>query len=161
MPAAGWELLDYATVLLEGAFLVAYPSRRAFKLIAAIACLFHFGIAVMMELVFVFNLAAYGAFVDWEGVAVKCGARNAIGRLQRWLLRRTDAELLLAAVAFSIVAIGWTNPLDWLMRRLIPGGVPVAIIAAAAIGSAVFLASQILRVFGRQPGRAAQPRRVT
>jgi len=143
LPAIGWEFLDYSTVTLEAAFLFALPNRRAFKVICSIACLFHFGIGVVMGLIFAFNLLAYGAFVDWDAVMARLSLRDRVRSLQHWLRRRSHVELLVAAACFAIATITWGNPLDLAIRPLVSGGLPSILVWFAGIGAATSLASQL------------------
>ena len=61
-----WESLDYSTVALEVGFLAACFHPTMFRLFCGIAVLFHFGVAVMMNIIFTSNLVAYGLFVNWN-----------------------------------------------------------------------------------------------
>ena len=60
-----WKISDYATLLLEGGFIVAMLWRRWFQVFCAAACLFHLGVFWMMDIPFTGNVLVYGAFVNW------------------------------------------------------------------------------------------------
>jgi hypothetical protein len=60
------KLLDYGTLILESAFIVAIFSKRYFRLACAFACLFHLGIQLTMEISFTTNIIAYALFVNWS-----------------------------------------------------------------------------------------------
>lgn len=60
-----WEIVDWLTVAVEFAVLVAVPWWRAFRTALAFATLFHLGVLLVMNIVFVANIVAYGAFVSW------------------------------------------------------------------------------------------------
>lgn len=61
-----FKLLDYGTLILESAFIVAIFSKRYFRLACAFACLFHLGIQLTMEISFTTNIIAYALFVNWS-----------------------------------------------------------------------------------------------
>ena len=65
-PALAWELLDWATVILELSFLPAAFSRRAMLAVGGVAVFFHAAIYFTMEIPFHLNALAYGMFVNWE-----------------------------------------------------------------------------------------------
>ena len=65
-PALAWEVLDWATVILELSFLPAAFSRRALLAVCGIAVFFHAAIHFTMEIPFHLNVLAYAMFVDWE-----------------------------------------------------------------------------------------------
>ena len=60
-----WKLLDYGTLLIEGGMLLAIVSRHAFRVFCALACLFHFGVWMVMDIGFSTNVTAYAAFANW------------------------------------------------------------------------------------------------
>lgn len=68
-----WEVFDYATVLFELSFVVALTKARTIRLFAALAVVFHFGIMIVLNISFHFNLIVYAAFADW----------NTMGRMVR------------------------------------------------------------------------------
>ncbi len=143
LPHVVWEIMDYGTVLLEASFVLTFFKRRAFKVTCAIACLFHLGIGLLMQLLFISNLAAYGAFVEWEKVADRLRIRDTILRLQAWLTRLTDFHLLASAAILSVVTLTWENPLNWLAQSLVPGGPALALTWIAAVGGATLLMSEV------------------
>lgn len=64
-----WELLDYATVLLEIGFLAAVFHPSSTRWFAGLAVLFHTGTLVMLNIAFTFHLIIYAAFIRWDLVA--------------------------------------------------------------------------------------------
>jgi hypothetical protein len=140
VPDAVWEMMDYATVLLEASFVVAVYRRRAFRALCALACLFHLGVTLMMRILFVPNLIAYAAFVRWDVMATRLKVRDALAHMQRWLAGRTDLQLLTAAAALSAIDLSWGNPMSVLLAWARPG---IALSWIAAIGAFIFLISQL------------------
>jgi uncharacterized membrane protein YphA (DoxX/SURF4 family) len=132
-----WELLDWGTVGIELAFLPAAFSKRALRIVCALAACFHAGIHFTMDIFFYPNLVAYAMFIDWErglevGVlrrAMEWWGRTA-ARVRGWML--PVAGMLVAGV-YSLSG----NPV---VTVLSPGGDgrwvrdSVLAIAAAATG---------------------------
>jgi hypothetical protein len=143
LPRFAWETMDYSTVILEASFLVAFLKPRWFKATCSVACLFHLGIALMMRLVFISNLAAYGAFVKWDSMADHLRVRVSTRRLQMWLSNRTDAEVILVAAIFAVTTLLWANPVNLLLVATVPGGPSFALLLIASIGSGVSLLSSV------------------
>ena len=65
-PAWFWEAQDWATIALEGAFVIAVFRRRLFALVCATAVFFHVGVWATMSIFFAANLVAYATFADWR-----------------------------------------------------------------------------------------------
>jgi hypothetical protein len=141
VPGAGWKMLDYATVMLEASFILAVWRRWTFQIVCAVACLFHLGVFMLMQIVFLSNIVAYAAFVHWDAVAGRLGVRNHLARIQGWLRQRSDVELLSTAAVLTFLDIAWTNP----VRFLISGdSVRFVLTWMAGLCAAAFLASQVL-----------------
>ena len=103
-----WKFIDYATVLIEASFLLAVIRRRAFRVVLALACFFHLGIALSMEIVFTPNIMAYAAFVEWSALESRFGG---LLRGWNWILSNLSALWVLGfgtAVAFVYLRFG--NP---------------------------------------------------
>lgn len=80
-----WETLDWVTILFEFAFLLAILNWRAWRIVLAVACLFHLGVLLMMNIAFYPNVVAYGAFVLWSAlghVAPRAHSHNLARALQ-------------------------------------------------------------------------------
>ena len=105
MPASAWKALDYATLLLEGSFVIAMFRRTTFRVACAVASLFHLGVLLMMKIKFLANIYAYSAFVQWDDVAARCGVAGVVATLQRWLARRSDLQLLVTSIAMTALVI--------------------------------------------------------
>lgn len=120
-PAWIWEMLDVGTIGLEGLFVVAFVRRRLFRLTCALACFFHLGIAVLMEIAYWYNLVAYGAFLSWgwllswRGGRVAEGLTGLFGRIRAW-------QVGLVALGLATLYLGWGNPVARLVTLL--GGDP-------------------------------------
>jgi hypothetical protein len=63
-----WKPLDWYTVLFECGFLAVSWHRTAFRVMCAVACCFHLGVGLMMDIWFWTNITAYGAFIPWSGL---------------------------------------------------------------------------------------------
>lgn len=63
--SAWWELLDWATVVLELGFLAALLRPVWFQVFVYGAVLFHIGVYALMDLAFTANIVGYLLFLDW------------------------------------------------------------------------------------------------
>jgi hypothetical protein len=127
-----WKALDYSTVLIEASFLLTVVRRRAFRVACAVACFFHLGIGLTMEITFVGNILAYGVCFEWSDLESR-----GRGFLRLWnrLLDRMSAPLVLgsgAAVAFVYLRFG--NPLQ-LPQEWDPIGILITLLATAIAGA--------------------------
>jgi uncharacterized membrane protein YphA (DoxX/SURF4 family) len=66
---AFWEALDWATVFLELGLVFAALSWLVFRIALALATQFHLAVMLVLNIPFVPNVLAYGAFVSWHRVA--------------------------------------------------------------------------------------------
>lgn len=154
-----WELNDWGTVALEGSFLIAALNRRAFRVVCAVACFFHLGIALTMRIPFWPNVLAYGAFCEWSALAAGAFAAP-LGAWSRMLSRVSAPRVLLPA---GVLAGWWLvlgNPFQLLAARL--GPEPEATIAYPVIGigaliASYFLLGQIRALFGRRVADGTPP----
>ena len=111
LPTAAWELLDWATIMLEGSFIFAAFSPRWFRLVCALGVLFHSGIHWSMDIFFETNLAVYAVFFDWQRLVANTRVARAIEKivsLTRWwvpLLAGVGGTLLLQYVGNPIVKV--------------------------------------------------------
>jgi uncharacterized membrane protein YphA (DoxX/SURF4 family) len=129
-----WKFLDYEAVLIEAAFLLTVARRRAFRVVCALACFFHLGIALTMEIAYVPNIMAYAAFCEWSVLESQVG-----GLLSVWnrLLGRIAVPWLLGSGAtVALVYLRFGNPLQ-LSQEWDPVG--LAICTLSAFVAAVFL----------------------
>jgi hypothetical protein len=81
-----WELVDWLTVAMEFAIIVAMPWWRGFRIVLAGLVVFHLAVFLTMDIDFSFNVVVYGAFVSWAGLLrpVLSGAvvKRTVARLQ-------------------------------------------------------------------------------
>jgi predicted DCC family thiol-disulfide oxidoreductase YuxK len=148
-PAFAWEALDWATVVLELAFLPAALSRRAMLAVGGLAAFFHAGIHFTMGISFHLNVLAYGMFVDWEGMLKRGAPGEALDSLAA-LARVPAWSVLPAGVALTAFYGLVGNPLvlllsplgdgDWLRHSL-------AILAPCAL-VAIVAGHAVLRTVG-------------
>ncbi|MEO6473411.1 MAG: HTTM domain-containing protein, partial [Aeromicrobium sp.] len=61
-----WELLDWFTVAFEAAILISVLVWPAFRVMLAVACVFHLSVLLMLDIAFSINVIAYGSFVYWS-----------------------------------------------------------------------------------------------
>lgn len=152
-----WKSLDYATVLLEASFLFLVWRRRTFRVACAVACFFHLGIALSMQIAYWPNLLAYGAFCDWSVVE-----RWPIGRFlsKPWTFtwsRITPVWLTGMGAGLSLMYLSIGNPFQRLANLGPPDSDPlgVTVCVFAAIVAVVSAAVIVTRAFARPvPGRS-------
>jgi hypothetical protein len=140
LPYAAWKAADYSTLLFEAGFLVAMFRRTAFLAVCSVACLFHFGVAMLMQITFLSNVIAYAAFVDWKRIVERLWIKDAMTGLRAWLERRTHLELLVSAGLFTAMSLLWRHPLLFLFPRM-RGAVSLLLMAIAMVASLIFIAS--------------------
>lgn len=95
-----WELLDWATVIMELGLVVCVLSWTAFRIGIALATIFHFGVFFLLSISFGFNVLVYGAFVEWSRVPVRAPAAL-VRFFRRWY------PLLIPLIALAMWA--WTH----------------------------------------------------
>lgn len=186
-----WELLDWATIVLEGGFLVVLLFPVLFRLWLGLAATFHLGVYLVIGIPFVDNLLLYAVFLPWGALAVRAGvSRRASGLAQgpssaEGRPSRTVAQVpgwALACIGVAVVAA--VVPLDAApVPALVSGlgGDPVVVqvallVVAALIGALTMLVVSLRltsrpwrqepdpdRPSGRGPSstRGAGPRRST
>ena len=79
----GWEAVDWLTVGLEAIGVLALWQRKTFRLFLAIAVVFHLSILLTLNIPFVENVVAYGAFVSWSGLLDRLLRRRSAGPSRR------------------------------------------------------------------------------
>jgi hypothetical protein len=121
-----WELIDWLTVAMEFAIIIAMPWWRAFRVALAVAVLFHLGVYLAMDIDFSFNVVVYGAFVSWAAL----------------LRRERPSERAVAAVrpgvavlfGFSVLALSGAV---WFVTSTMPGIGAVAGVVIVLTGAAI------------------------
>lgn len=134
-----WELMDYATIVMECGVIVAALNWRLFYPAIAGLSVFHILARVVLGILFPYNLMVYAAFVPWSRwTAIPVDRLDGIAqRLATSRGLRTATSGAIAAVGLVLVAV---RP-DW----FVPTVYLVAIVIAGAIGL-TYLAMQIARV---------------
>jgi hypothetical protein len=136
-----WELLDFSTIMIEAAFLASVLNRKAFRITCALACFFHLGIALVMQITFTSNLVAYAAFFPWSSVM------RLPYRAQEWLQSRSIWHLAFACTGMSVAYLTVGNPMkDYTV------GIGTGLCIVSAMLATAFLVHQI------GPQRWIQPR---
>lgn len=122
-----WEVMDWATVGLEMAVLLAVLNWRAFRMVLAVMTLFHMGVYLMMNISFAGNVLIYGAFVQWGAV------RLPVVRVPQ--IVRTLAPLLAVVVGGG----AW-----FLTRQLGNPGIGPVVLTLGALLSAWYLVVNVV-----------------
>lgn len=105
-----WKCIDFAVVALETAFLLAFPSRRWFRITCSLACIFHFSAAVLMHIVFWSNVLAYAAFCNWDGWLKRPAVRNAANQAQLVIQSLRLPHIALASLLLAVIHINMGIP---------------------------------------------------
>jgi hypothetical protein len=116
-----WKQLDYSTLVIEAGFLVAWFSLRLFRITCAVACLFHVGVLLAMDIAFTPNVVAYAAFVNWRYVGERVGADGWLERLDRASTRVRLWHLALAAAPLVALFEAFGNPIAPVLDPLLIG----------------------------------------
>jgi hypothetical protein len=106
-----WELVDWASTVLELVFVVAMFHARLWQATLAVACLFHVGIWLLFDIVFETNLVAYAAFLGCGSTSATAQAGGAWARLAATLSRPAWTTVYPGILfALSLAAIGLGRP---------------------------------------------------
>jgi hypothetical protein len=146
---AFFKLLDYSTLVLEAGFMIAMFRWRWFLTFCAAACLFHFGVLLMMGITFVNNVIAYAAFVPWLYFLKGGTMEKAVIYLDRMREKVNLIRLLLITLPVWAILVFVSHPLQfshpWISYYL--GGAlhSVVILTVSAGISLVYLLSLITR----------------
>lgn len=154
-----WNLLDYATIGLEAAFLVALISPRAFRVVCAMAVFFHLGVWLKMDITFTGNLVAYAAFVRWDRLGeglrgwlpdavMPSRTLTGVPALLLWLAPWGLLAFVLALGALD--ATGHADVLSGLQGLLAPWVTPTLYVIASLIAGG-YLAGEAVRAIRRAP----------
>lgn len=135
-----WEVVDWATVALELALLVAVLRWSWFKATLVLAVCFHVGVLVSLNIAFAANVVAYGAFVRWGALpGLLRGARTAT--IAAWSAA--------AGVAAWLVAFTISPEIEWWTKA--------AFVMAGATLCCVAVYRQIADLVARPRRHAGQP----
>lgn len=98
-----WESADWIVTIMELGFLVAAFNPRWMKFLLAVACLFHLGVWLMYDIVFMPNVVAYGAFVSYTSLPFSETVADFVRRRFR-IAWQTTAAVAMVGLALLIVA---------------------------------------------------------
>jgi hypothetical protein len=109
-----WKFIDYSTVGIEGAFVLAMFRLPAIRLIAASAAIFHASIYFSMNIFFISNLIAYLSLLDFRLFLRYRWARTLLRGFDQLALRIRFIPLaivvaLLAIIYFLAGEPNWTT----------------------------------------------------
>ncbi|MEM6369649.1 MAG: HTTM domain-containing protein [Myxococcota bacterium] len=118
-----WEVLDYAGIVFELAFIPLLARPRWWRRYLVIACLFHVANGCMLNIAFAGLVAVYALFFDWDGLARGLSSRVVA------VLRCMFTPLGTAAFAtfyLAVFLINWGAPgrFGFGVLPLIPSGLP-------------------------------------
>jgi len=150
---AFWEFLDDSTVLLESAFMLTVLWRPAFRVVCALACFLHLGIALTMEIAYVANLIVYAAFCNWSVIESRAGNllrawNSMLGKLSAPWLLAFSGVIIFVYLRFGGNPVGLLFPDEW-------DPVGVVICTLGALVAAVFLLGVIRELTHHKLTRAS------
>jgi Vitamin K-dependent gamma-carboxylase len=126
-----WKSADWFTVALELGFVCAMFRRQTLRIFIALACLFHCGVWLLFDIVFVCNVIAYGAFVSYVDFPPAQRLGGIAGRAFVFFRQTPAWAVLLATFLLPLTAIVTGRPLHALLRLPVDR---VVILAGAVIG---------------------------
>jgi hypothetical protein len=132
-----WEPMDVATVLLECLVIVSVLRWGSFRVAISLLAIFHVGVLLMMNIVFVGNVLVYGAFVSWR----LAPGWPTLPTFAVILIRRAAPAVVVAVAAFSIVLGDWRESIDDVLG-------PAVVFTGGAVG-VVYLASRVRALLAR------------
>lgn len=143
-----WKCLDWMTVAIEAAFVLAMFSKLAFRTVCALAVFFHAGIHFTMDIQFFGNVMAYAMFVPWDDLGIARIAGDGSAR-RPWLRAPViTAMVLLSGIALTIPFSRLDSPVarlldafgngEWILHSLF--------FLTAAMSAAGYLCSLMLRL---------------
>lgn len=135
-PPMVWEVGDWCVTILELAFLPAVCSRRFFRYVVALACVFHVGVWLLFDIAFSFNVVVYSAFADWGSVRQFLKHRQLGLNRPTWL--RIGGAICVGLAGIFLFQNSWASGV---VRHFVDRGV---IIAGGAI-AVCFLSSSLRR----------------
>jgi uncharacterized membrane protein YphA (DoxX/SURF4 family) len=122
-----WKTLDYSTVLIEAGFLLTVVRRRALRVVCALACFLHLGIALTMEIAYTDILIAYAVFCDWSTFEFRVG--YLLTAWNQFLGRISPRLILICAAILTFVYFRFGNPFQF-HQEWDPVGVGICILSA-------------------------------
>jgi len=157
-----WEFLDWSTIGIEVAFVLAMFSRKAFAVVCALAVAFHVGVHFSMDIFFLSNLIAYGMFVEWERGLTLGPIRRFMAWYDQQMKRVRGWMLPVSGLGLMLFYTTKGNPAAWLVSCFGDGErIRNSILAIAALVVAVTYLLHFSRQkqpAGQNAGIAAQPR---
>jgi hypothetical protein len=147
-----WKPLDWYTVLFECGFLALFWHRTAFRVMCAVACFFHLGVGLMMDIWFWTNVMAYGAFVPWSGLRWPPAFLGCCRRLATRLRTISSGVLAIGPLALGTFS---TLYLATPIANLPFLPLTKTITAIGAVAALVYL-SDMARQFLRRPAVAVE-----
>jgi len=151
---AFWELQDWATILLEASFVVAVVNRHAFRIVCALACFFHLGIALTMGIPFWTNVLAYGAFCDWSALESRGAVATGLGAWSSIVSRLSGTRVLLLGAGISALYLTVGNPVHAIAQHVGPepeAAVGYPVIGIAAVVAGFYLLAEIRALITHRP----------
>ncbi|WP_240732096.1 HTTM domain-containing protein [Egibacter rhizosphaerae] len=143
--AAFWIALDWGAVLFEFGMVAAVLSWASFRLLLAIAGLFHLSVMLVFDITFAPNILVYAAFIPWASLSVPKLLASPFRKAAVRLERRPRPPLVVGAGG----AVVWlASPL--LRQIAVPVSASVVVIGGVVGG--VYLAWRLQRLLKTGPG---------
>ena len=142
-----FKLLDYATVFIELAFIFSIFSLRYFRAVCAMACLFHLGVQLTLEITFIANILAYGLFVDWSKLSDFKIGKRALNTLDSKFKNTGFIKLAALSIPIGLIYVLIGNPFlaDLGLNYYLGGPVLSLTVKLTAAAIALWYLSQLVR----------------
>lgn len=137
-----FKVLDYSTIIIESAFIFTVFSLRYFRLACALACFFHLGVQLTLEISFTTNILAYALFVNWSYLYKFENVKKWLFELDKLSNKIGIVGLILASIPIWIIYTFWGNPFNFeLGLSSITGGnfINTCVMIASVIISAKYI----------------------
>lgn len=154
-----FKFLDYATLVIETAFIFSIFSLRTFRLVCAFAIFFHLGVQLNMEISFTPNVLAYALFVNWGYLYRFERSRGWLESLQNIFSKVGILRIVGIAIPVWFVYVYWGNPFAFsLGLSSIIGGsiVEILIMITAAIISLIYIYQYLRSLIKSKPEKAVE-----
>ncbi len=141
-----FKFLDYSTLILESAFIFSIFSLRYFRLVCAMACLFHFGVQLTMEIAFTPNIIAYAMFVNWSYLYKFKTVKTWFDKLGNLSYTNGILGLTIVSILLWLLYITFGNPfsLDFGLTSILGGNLGETLIMIIAVVISLKYIFQIL-----------------
>ncbi len=118
-----WESLDYATIIFEVGFVIAFIHRRLLNVFILVAVLFHYMNLLILNIAFLDNFTTYMAFMSWVPIVAYIEKKGIADFFRRFY---TTRNLIIVTLLFLVflsvihftsedITLTWPSPFHSVM----------------------------------------------